>query len=159
VPLLPDDWFTTLLDDELDLTLPRALIRRGDGLTFSGTGTVLWKSARGTRFRAVTDGAERLFDDFARRSPARGLVPLDEYIHIEGATQDGWNVRTDSVPADDYSLQGGSGPVLWDVSTRGVTLTLRAEGVPFRLLEHAPVRTSDSQITCGKASDRAQKVH
>jgi hypothetical protein len=122
VRVMLNDWLDTLLRGELDMVVPGVTLVQGNGASFTGSGRVQWLAGSDVRVSAVTNGAQSLLARFGRVWPFGRLIPREDYVHLSGRSQDGWDVETIPVPTEGYSIRDDSSDVVWDFSTDGLTL-------------------------------------
>jgi hypothetical protein len=119
-----DDWLDILLRGTFEVNLPTLILAQGNSQQFCGSGRSAWQANAGIRILAETDGAEPLRENFGRSGVAPGqLIPHETYLSTCGRTQAGWDVSTNPVPLDGYKVYSDSPYVVWDFTTRGLTLT------------------------------------
>lgn len=118
------DWITVLARGNLALSLPVLKFVQAGSPRFHGSGRLVWNQKSGVKIHAVTDGAEELRESFGRAGTAPGkLIPRETYISAAGQTQDGWDVSTTAVPLRGYTVSFESPHVLWEMTSRGLTMS------------------------------------
>src|SRR5713101_4756130 len=116
-------WIDVLLRGSFEARMPELSLNRGTGSPFRGSGRIVWNVETGMRVFAETDGARELIEEFPLGFTPGKLIPTDTYLHVDGQTQDGWRLKTEPVPTDEYIVNASSPHVLWDFSVDRMRLT------------------------------------